>query len=376
MNLERLDPSQLRTLLLSQCPLIDVRAPVEFQQGHLPHAVNLPLLNDEERALIGTTYKKKGREAAVQLGYELIAGEVKAQRLSAWMKFLKKNPQAVLYCFRGGMRSQISQQWIHEAGISRPLLTGGYKRARQELLTSLQAHAQRKFLLLTGPTGSGKSQLLESVTPTYPSLHLEKIAHHRGSAFGAYEGPQPVQINFENELALRFWQLEESANARALLVEDESRLIGRLAIPALMFDQLRLSPVIWIVEELEARIENIFKDYILQSPIGLSLLSPSSDLEFGPEDSPALKVFARYENSLRAISKKLGGLRTQEIMADLLKSKEDWIQRKELASNREWIRKLLLAYYDPLYAASLARREVQIQFRGSWKACRDYIDSL
>ncbi len=120
-----------RAILLAGTPLIDVRAPVEFQQGAMPGAINLPLMNDDERAAVGTCYKRQGPEAALALGHQLVCGETRQQRMKAWLNACRQNPAGYLCCARGGQRSHIVQQWLHESGTDYPLIQGGYKALRQ-----------------------------------------------------------------------------------------------------------------------------------------------------------------------------------------------------------------------------------------------------
>lgn len=366
-------------LLRDKVPLIDVRAPVEFQQGHLPGAVNLPILNDEERALIGTIYKQQGSAAAVAKGFELISGDIKKSRVSQWQSFVEAHPSAVLYCFRGGKRSQITQQWLRDIGIDRPLIVGGYKRARQFLMEQIeQFSAAREMLVLSGPTGSGKTELIKKVHTFFPTVDLEGLARHRGSAFGATEFPQPTQINFENQLATELLQLSSQFPlSSGVLVEDESRLIGRLSIPESFFLKLRSSKVLWLDEPLENRVTNIFKDYIMNSPIGRAVdggLRCKEESDILREE--ALRVFAKFKHSLNSIRKKLGGLRAQEVLADIEQAEMAFLNHLQTESNKVWIEKLLRYYYDPMYLSSLERRQVTVQFKGSGDSTFEYLKSL
>ncbi|MGZ3771387.1 MAG: tRNA 2-selenouridine(34) synthase MnmH [Bdellovibrio sp.] len=373
MSNSNIKVEELKNIFLKETPLIDVRAPVEFAQGSLPGAINLPILNNDERALIGTTYKQKGQEEAVRLGYQIISGSIKEERIHQWSQFILEHPEAVLYCFRGGKRSQITQQWLKENGIERPLIVGGYKAARQFLMQSIEDYsAQKQPFIVSGPTGSGKTTLLETVKDFYPSLDLEYLARHRGSAFGSLSEPQPSQVDFENRLAVNLLKLDSlNAELKHLrpLVEDESRLIGRVCLPDCFFNRMRDSEVIWLDEDLPTRVNNIFNDYILKTPILKSF-------EVESQREEALKIFDYYGKALVAISKKLGGLRTQELIADLEYSRLQFLNNNEIESNKVWIEKLLIYYYDPLYLKSLERRQVKVVFKGPKKEVMEFLKSL
>ncbi|MGL4712447.1 MAG: rhodanese-like domain-containing protein, partial [Shewanella sp.] len=125
---------QYREIFLNQHPLMDVRAPIEFTRGAFPNSTNLPLMFDNEREKVGTCYKQSGQQAAIALGHLLVKGPIKQQRIEAWASYVKANPKAYLYCFRGGLRSQLSQQWLKDAGIEVPYIQGGYKAMRQYLI--------------------------------------------------------------------------------------------------------------------------------------------------------------------------------------------------------------------------------------------------
>lgn len=353
------------THLIDGTVFIDVRAPVEFALGHLPNAINLPILNDQERAHIGTVYKKEGSEAAIRLGHQLVSGEAKKARIDSWIQQIKISKQAIVYCFRGGQRSQITQSWLKEVGYTVPIIEGGFKASRKYLTDLLNDFSEKKsFLLISGPTGSGKTSFLKTVEHFAPTINLEKLANHRGSAFGSYGSAQPTQINFENFLATEFIFINSKKNFLPLpiLLEDESRLIGSCIIPPLLFEKMRSSPVIWIDEPLDVRIDNIFKDYILNSDI----TSGNHNLGY--------KVFDRYINSVKAISKKLGSARTSEVLASLEKARHSFSQNdSSLNLNKDWIHLLLLYYYDPLYLGSLERRKVVTRFRGNSADCLEYL---
>jgi tRNA 2-selenouridine synthase len=365
--------------------MIDVRAPVEYLQGHLPGAVNLPLLNNDERALIGTTYKEQGHDAAVALGYQIISGELKEARVRAWTSMIEKRPDAVVYCARGGQRSHISQGWMSAAGFEIPLIAGGYKVARNFLLSEIDTGARaRELIVVAAPTGSGKTELLQDVKDFYPVIDLEALARHRGSAFGALDEPQPSQANFENQVAVSLIATERSSEqGLPTLVEDESRMIGKCQLPAALMEKMEASSLLRIEEPLESRVEKIFHDYVLATKIGIAHRESQSrecrDLEgqsAGPGGSSsrdqALAVFAKYKASLQAISRRLGGLRSQEILTDLDEAEREFRESNLLDRNRMWIEKLLVYYYDPLYRNGESR-DARVVFKGSRRECYEFL---
>lgn len=324
---------EFKSLLLSpSTQWIDVRAPIEFQEGSVPGALNLPLLNNQERHEIGIVYKAEGQEAAIRLGHQFVSGPVREERTQAWIAQVEKNPQSLIYCFRGGLRSQTVQAWLKEKGLDLPIVLGGYKALRQFFLATIEESCRKfSFRVVSGPTGSGKTRFLRESQA--PFLDLEELACHRGSAFGAVARKQPSQSDFENSLAMAFLRMPESASE--ILVEDESRMIGKIVLPESLFLQMKQSARHFLQVPLEERVENIFQEYILESRLGI-------DADPGP--------FAEFKAAVGSISKKLGGQLTQEILFDLLMCEREFKVRKNLAPNKEWIRKLLEKYYDPSYA--------------------------
>ncbi len=188
-----------RAILASDTPLIDVRAPVEFSQSAMPAAINLPLMNDEERAAVGTCYKRQGPEAALALGHKLVQGDLRASRTQAWLEACARYPHGYLCCARGGQRSHIVQQWLKEAGVDYPLIVGGYKALRRggdpghrrtgaaPDRADWRLHRQRQNS--TGLLAPGR-------------YRLEGLAHHRGSSFGRTLQDQHPQATFENHPAV------------------------------------------------------------------------------------------------------------------------------------------------------------------------------
>ena len=157
---------------------MDVRAPVEFAKGSFPLAINIPILDDHQRELIGTCYKEEGPEAAVTLGYRLATDDIRTQRLKAWQSFIRQQPKGYLFCFRGGQRSHITQQWLKESGYPYPLIKGGYKALRRFLIDELERSINEiPFIILSGKTGTGKTWLIQQLPY---SIDLEGLANHRG----------------------------------------------------------------------------------------------------------------------------------------------------------------------------------------------------
>ncbi|MCG8415865.1 MAG: tRNA 2-selenouridine(34) synthase MnmH, partial [Pseudomonadales bacterium] len=231
---------EFATLFQNQTPLLDVRAPVEFKRGAFPNTINHPLLNDDERQAVGRRYREQGREAAIALGQELVAGEVKAARVRAWKDYVQNHPNCALYCFRGGLRSSIAQQWLAAEGIHVPRIAGGYKALRRSLIEHVQRLASDdNLVVIAGKTGSGKTHLLNSLPN---SLDLEGFAQHRGSAFGRRAQGQPSQIDFENRLAIRLLDLNWQDTQR-VAVEDESRAIGSLSVPLVLHQRMCEAPI-------------------------------------------------------------------------------------------------------------------------------------
>ena len=171
-------------ILLNSSGLLDVRAPIEFAQGAIPNAANLPLLDDEQRHEIGLKYKQAGKDKAIALGHSLIQGAIKQRKIEQWTQYAQQNKNSYLYCFRGGLRSEISQHWLHESGVSIPRVAGGYKALRKFLINELtKANNHFSFVLVGGLTGCRKTSLIKSLNN---GIDLEGAAHHRGSSFGAH----------------------------------------------------------------------------------------------------------------------------------------------------------------------------------------------
>lgn len=352
-------------LVTDEVPLIDTRAPVEFAAGAFPTAVNLPLMNDEERRLVGIRYKNNGSDAAVKLGHELVCGELKESRVNAWTKFITEHPECVLYCFRGGMRSQISQQWILDATNTRiPRIDGGYKAFRRYLIDSLDSiPSQLDFLILAGRTGSGKTILLNEYEN---SVDLEGLAEHRGSSFGKHTTPQPTQINFENNLAFNFIKHLDAGRGK-LLIEDESRCIGRRQVPAALFNRMKQSKIIVMETPFAKRVDIIFDEY--------AIVAQQEHVElFGKEQALNLWRDA-MSASLARIKERLGGAWHKTILGSLNSAVDEQKRTGDAESHKEWMGMLLKKYYDPMYDYQIEEKKDLIAFRGSPEEVRNHLAS-
>jgi tRNA 2-selenouridine synthase len=357
---ERADSSDFRAIIRHKIPLMDVRAPIEFEKGRFSHSTNYPLMNNDERADVGLCYKKKGQAAAITLGNVLVCGQSKASRLAQWQRFVQENPQGYLYCFRGGLRSQTVQRWLKESGINYPLLVGGYKALRQFLLNELEQLALHPLTILAGNTGSGKTPFLAQCAN---SLDLEGAAGHRGSSFGGFVTPQSGQINFENKLAEQYINGDFSLDEK-LILEDEGRLIGSVHLPESLRQAMTLAPIVVIEESLEYRLEQIYQEYIIK-------MTAQYQAHYGVEQG--FIAFGEYlEQGLFKVRKRLGTERYSQLKAlqtKALSQQEKGLQHYHL----DWLKPLLSEYYDPMYQYQLGLKADRVIFRGNNAQCLAFL---
>nr|WP_290675153.1 MULTISPECIES: tRNA 2-selenouridine(34) synthase MnmH [unclassified Halomonas] len=347
-------PSAL-SVISEERPLIDVRAPVEFAQGALPGAVNLPLMNDDERHQVGIAYKQQGQAAAIALGERLVSGETKQARVAGWQAYLDEHPDALIYCFRGGLRSQIAQQWLEEAGVSRPRLEGGWKAMRQALCARIESAARQPMLVVAGLTGCAKTTLINQLDN---GVDLEAYAHHKGSAFGRRPEEPATQINFEHALAKRLIRLPEG-----LVIEDESRQIGNANIPLSFWRALQQAPRVRIEMPLDWRLAQIQQDYIID-------LEQAYIARYGGEQGWAL-MQKQLSSALVRLGKRLGNARLQRLQRLQTLAFREHAQGNPQA-HEAWLAPLLTEYYDPLYRYHLDKQrdtappEIHV---GDWDSC-------
>ncbi|WP_047336328.1 MULTISPECIES: tRNA 2-selenouridine(34) synthase MnmH [Pseudomonas] len=357
-----LDCTDYREIFLNDRPMMDTRAPIEFTKGAFPGVLNLPLMTDQERQRVGTCYKQQGQQAAIVLGHQLVSGDIKAQRIQAWADFARAHPDGLLYCFRGGLRSQIVQQWLKdEAGIAYPRVGGGYKAMRTFLLdTTEQALQQCDFVLLGGMTGTGKTQVLGQLDN---ALDLEGHANHRGSSFGRRATGQPSNIDFENRLAVDLLKKRERG-VQSFVLEDENRMIGSCALPLPLYQSMQGLPMVWLEDRLDSRVQRILDDYVVN-------LSAEFVAVHGEE---GFALFAeRLLESLNKIHKRLGGERHQRLFLLMEAALAEQARSGDVELHRAWIEGLLGEYYDPMYAFQRESKGARIEFSGEHGAVLDYL---
>ena len=353
--------SDYRKLLLNNTPMVDVRAPIEFITGALPSAVNLPLMIDEERHQVGIRYKNNGQQSAIDLGNKLVTGDIKEQRVQAWQTFMATNPNAVLYCARGGLRSQLSCEWLADIGINCPKVEGGFKSLRGFLYQYLMDYSvNQSFNILSGMTGTGKTQIIQQLAT---GVDLEGAANHKGSSFGRPLDDQPVQINFENRIALDILKLETELPETKIVLEDESRNIGARNLPHYLADRMAQSSFVVIEMDFEERLERLWQEYVVERyHKTVAFFGDSGEAEF-----------ARYlRESLLRVEKRLGGLRTQELLSSM--DSAIAVQHQDsFASHHHWLAALTQEYYDPMYSYQLEKKKELVVFRGNRQDVTDWL---
>jgi len=234
---------------------VDVRAPIEFAQGHIPGAVNIPIFADDERAEIGTVYKQVDRDTALALGEKI--ARPKVDGILAEIKALLP-ADLVIYCWRGGKRSGEICRVVNEAGIPARRIHGGYKAYRKGIRSFIES--PRNLLMLGGKTGSGKTAMLLGLKEKgVQVVDLEGLANHKGSVFGHInEAPQPTTEQFENNFCD---ELQKTDPKQVLLLENESHLIGTVHLPQPLLLQMRAAPLLIVDVPIEARIDRLVQEY-------------------------------------------------------------------------------------------------------------------
>lgn len=301
---------------------IDTRSPSEYEQGHIPGAVNVPLLEDDERAIVGTLYKQQGQEEAKQKGLEIVSGKLAdmVQRISSLMAN-SSTGSLIVYCWRGGMRSRSVVTILELMGITGVQLIGGYKAYRRSVQEQLACFSLRpQIIVLCGSTGVGKTSVLQILADDgYPVIDLEKLANHRGSAFGQVGRGKPATAqNFDAQLL----QLLVQYNGEPfLIVECESKRVGNVYLPEVLYEGMKSGIRVLTRASISTRVKRLIDEY--------------TDV-LVPHDPEILK-------SINSLTKKLGKKKTTQLILDY-----------ESGNLTAFTRTLLEDYYDPLYGYETA----------------------
>jgi tRNA 2-selenouridine synthase len=338
-----------------KCIVIDVRSPSEYNHGHIIGSKNIPLFTDEERKIVGTAYKQESREQAMKIGLDFFGPKMK--KIIEEVEGLMTNKQRAkskdgdcqlpivncifLYCWRGGMRSAAIAWLLNLYGVKISVLAGGYKAYRNYVLETFSLPFSLK--IVAGFTGSGKTEILHELEKRGEEIiDLEKLASHKGSAFGNINMPvQPTQEMFENLLAqdLRLKSMRQrqssicnlqsaikdsdllhSTHHLPLWLEDESQRIGLINIPPAFWQQIRQAPVYFFDIPFEDRLKHIIEEY-------------------GDHNKKLLA------DSITRISKKLGGLETKNAL--------NYLEEGNISACFS----ILLKYYDKHYLKGLHNRD-------------------
>ncbi len=300
----------------SNTPLIDVRSPGEFDKGHIPGAVNIPLFSDDERAQVGTVYVQRSKDKAIELGLQFV--EPKLDDFIAKSKKVAPNGKLVVHCWRGGMRSRSFAKHLNNNGlVDVSVVTGGYKAYRTHLHNTFDISF--KLNIVGGYTGSAKTLVIKHLMKIgFQAVDLEALAKHKGSAFGSVENQtQPTVEQFENNLFEVWRKLDYS---QAIWLEDESHNIGSVCIPMNLFKQMRNSPVFFLEIPRNERVKHLVSEYADTDPEKLAV-------------------------SIGKIAKRLDGQKVKDALKSLSEKKFD-----EVAA-------IALEYYDKVYTKGLYMRD-------------------
>jgi tRNA 2-selenouridine synthase len=304
---------------------VDVRTPAEFDEATIPGAINVPIFSNEERAHVGTVYKQQGSKVARRLGVKLVSPKI-PQIIdtieSAWGG--RKGP-VIVFCWRGGMRSQAICTFLNLAGVPARQLIGGHKAFRREVLDYFEQTEWPPIYVLRGLTGVGKTRVLNYLKKSdFPVIDLEGLANHRGSAFGNLGlSSQPSQKKFE---ALLWARLETLEKAPYLVTEGESLHIGRVVVPKRFHAAMQIQTSLWLTASLETRVRVILEEY------------PARD-----------QMREQFRRPLLALKERLGRKKVEEFCS--------------LLDQGEWetlTRELMIRYYDPLYMHTHPPQRIEI----------------
>lgn len=297
--------------------IIDVRSPAEFEEDHVPGAISCPVLDNEQRAEVGTIYKQVSPFEAKKIGAAMVSENI-GRHIRERFLDRPKNWRPLVYCWRGGMRSGAMVTVLRSVGWHAHQLEGGYKAYRHKVVAQLETlPRQFSYRVLCGPTGSAKTRILQAIGVLGEQiLDLETLACHKGSVLGVLPAtPQPSQKWFETQLLLR---LQAFDPARPVYVEAESRKIGRMQVPEALLETFRAGSCLQVAAPLPARVEFLMGDY-----------------DYFLADPEWLK---QRLNSLR-------GIQSNETL-------QRWHTLIDAGQWTELVTELLELHYDPLYQRS------------------------
>jgi tRNA 2-selenouridine synthase len=300
--------------LSEDIPIVDVRSPSEYESGHIPGAVNIPLFDDRERECVGTKYKKEGRLPAILEGLSLTGTSIRS-KLEQGLN-VADDGKLLVHCWRGGMRSEAMAWLFSLVDIDVIVLEGGYKEYRRHVLKTLSE--KQKMIVLGGMTGSSKTHILRYLkSKGQQVLDLERYANHKGSAFGALgQPPQPTTEHFGNILFGEWRQLNRDL---PFWVEDESRNIGTVFIPDGFYLNMQETSTLILALDIKTRLPRLLEEYAIYPPESL-------------------------KSSVIKISKRLGGDKTRDAI--------DAIEKGDIAKAIE----IVLYYYDKAYLFGLNKK--------------------
>ena len=308
-----------KALQLQNAIFLDTRTPAEFEEDHIPHAVNLPVLSNEERSMVGIIYKHTSKEEAIDKGMELFKSKI-PEFMHEVTKFKDKN--IIVNCWRGGMRSKVIVDLLNSLGYTAYQLQGGYKEYRAYVRKQLENFQLKpKIIVLWGLTCTGKTALL---TYFKNSLDLEGLAQHRGSLYGSI-GLQPrSQKAFENML---WWKLQELNEEKYIIMEGESRKIGDVQMPIFLYKKMLQGIPILVTRSVDKRAEHALQEYF--------------------DTSESLQQIKEVTAHLfKVISKK---------------KQQETLRLLDEGKNKEAVKILLEFYYDPLYEHTIKRKEYRFE---------------
>ena len=304
--------------------IIDARAPAEFADDHLPGAINLPVLDDDERARVGTEYVQNSRFNARKMGAALVSRNV-AQHLETALGDKDGAFRPLVYCWRGGQRSGAFASILAQIGWRVETLSGGYRAYRRLVVKSLyQDEIKARVVVLSGHTGTAKTDILNAFARIGgQTLDLEGLAHHRGSIFGARAGGQPSQKAFEGALAQEITHLDP---AKPVLVEAESSKIGNIVLPPSLWKAMSAAPRIQVTAPMSERAAYLARSY--------------GDLIEDPE---------KLLLTIRA----LGHMHAKDVIAD-------WEDMARAGAFEALAAALMERHYDPRYSKSMTRTDYKL----------------